>query len=141
MNNFSLERIWEDMEFFEIEVIAKSEFIQACGKFYTTTEKIDRLIASLSSFPQNSKDRFIWENGVKGDKFTPYISLEFWCVEKFGHIVIEVYMEIDDGGSYDKHNCCFYIKTEVGLLNNFGKSLALLNERGIGKKVTLNPEH
>ena len=76
--------------------------------------------------------------GTKGDESTPFISLEFWCEDNLGHIVIEVYMELDDGASYSKHNCCFFIKTETGLLNNFGKSLGTLNERGVGKKIILN---
>jgi hypothetical protein len=65
-------------------------------------------------------------NGGKGDGGTPFVSLEFWCKDKLGHVIVEVYMEIDDGASYDKHNCCFFIKTETGLLNSFGKSLSLL---------------
>ena len=133
----SIERVWEDVDFFQIEVIAQSKLISARVKSYTTVNSITELISRLKTFPEHLDDRYIWENGDKGEGYTPFISLEFWCEDKLGHIVIEVYMELDDGASYDKHNCCFYIKTEVGLLNSFGKSLALLNQRGIGKKVTL----
>lgn len=133
----SIERIWEDVDFFEIEVIARSEIISASVKSYTTVALINELALRLVTFPKKLDDRFIWENGSKGDDSTPYISLEFWCEDKLGHIIIEVYMEIDDGASYNKHNCCFFIKTEPGLLNSFGKSLVLLNEQGIGKKITL----
>lgn len=133
----SIERIWEDVDFFEIEVTARSEIISASVKSYTTVALINELALRLVTFPKKLDDRFIWENGSKGDDSTPYISLEFWCEDKLGHIIIEVYMEIDDGASYNKHNCCFFIKTEPGLLNSFGKSLVLLNEQGIGKKITL----
>lgn len=133
----SIERIWEDVDFYEIEVIARSEIISASVKSYTTVALINELALRLATFPKKLDDRFIWENGSKGDDSTPYISLEFWCEDKLGHIIIEVYMEIDDGASYNKHNCCFFIKTEPGLLNSFGKSLVLLNEQGIGKKITL----
>ena len=133
----SIERIWEDVDFFEIEVIARSETISASIKSYTTVALINELALRLATFPQKIDDRFIWENGSKGDDSTPYVSLEFWCEDKLGHIIIEVYMEIDDGASYNKHNCCFFVKTEPGLLNSFGKSLVLLNEQGIGKKITL----
>jgi hypothetical protein len=133
----SIERIWEDVDFFEIEVIARSEIISASVKSYTTVALINELALRLATFPQKIDDRYIWENGSKGDDSTPYVSLEFWCEDKLGHIIIEVYMEIDDGASYNKHNCCFFVKTEPGLLNSFGKSLVLLNEQGIGKKITL----
>lgn len=133
----SIERIWEDVDFFEIEVIAQSEIISVSVRSYTTVALINELALRLATFPQKIDDRYIWENGSKGDDSTPYVSLEFWCEDKLGHIIIEVYMEIDDGASYNKHNCCFFVKTEPGLLNNFGKSLVLLNEQGIGKKITL----
>lgn len=133
----SIERIWEDVDLFEIEVIAQSEIISASVRSYTTVASINELASRLVTFPQKIDDRYIWENGDKGDDSTPYVSLEFWCEDKLGHIVIEVYMELDDGASYNKHNCCFFVKTEAGLLNSFGKSLVLLNEQGIGKKITL----
>ncbi|AFM01688.1 MULTISPECIES: hypothetical protein [Desulfitobacterium] len=133
----SIERIWEDVDFFEIEVIAQSEIISASVRSYTTVASINELALRLATFPQKIDDRYIWENGDKGDDSTPYVSLEFWCEDKLGHIVIEVYMELDDGASYNKHNCCFFVKTEAGLLNSFGKSLVLLNEQGIGQKITL----
>jgi hypothetical protein len=75
---------------------------------------------------------------MKGDSSTPFVSFEFSCEDKRGHIIIEVYMELDDGASYSKHNCCFFVRTEAGLLNDFGKSLTSLNKSGIGKKVKLN---
>ena len=137
MDILSIERVWEDVDYFEIEVMAKSELIYARVRSYTTVDKISELASRLETFPRSSDDRFIWENGGKGDGCTPFVSLEFWCKDKLGHIIVEVYMEIDDGASYDKHNCCFFIKTETGLLNSFGKSLTLLNEKGIGKKITL----
>jgi len=138
MDFLSIERVWEDNDFFEIEVVAESEIIRANMRSYTTSESIKELASKLAAFPQNYNDRYIWENGEKGDATTTFISLEFWCEDKLGHIIIEVYMELDDGASYNKHNCCFYVKTEVGLLNSFGKSLFILNECGAGKKATLN---
>ena len=137
MMQLSIERIWEDKSFFEIEISAKSEFVCAKVRSYTTEESIKALASSIESFPKNDNDRYLWENGTKGDGFPPFVSLEFWCKDRRGHIMIEVYMEIDDGASYNRHNCCFYIETEIGLLNDFGSSLISLCEKGIGRKVTL----
>lgn len=138
MDTLSIERVWEDNEFFEVEIIAQSTPISASVKSYITEDSINELAQHLAVFPQRLNDKYIWENGAKGDDSTPFVSFEFWCEDKLGHIVIEVYMELDDGASYSKHNCCFFVKTEAGLLNSFGKSLVSLNERGIGKKVVLN---
>ena len=138
MDNLVIERIWEDIDFFEIKVTGQSELIRASVKSYTTVESINTLASGLAAFPEIPNDRYVWENGEKGNDSTPFISLEFFCADKLGHIIIEVYMELDDGASYDMHNCCFFIKTEIGLLNTFGKSLFALNERGIGQEIALN---
>ena len=138
MDILTFERIWEDVDFFEIEVVAQTEKIRAIARIYTTESSINELSLRLAKFPKNPDDRYIWKNGEKGDGSTPFVSLEFWCLDESGHIILEVYMEIDDGASLAKHNCCFYLKTEIGLLNNFGQSLILLNDVGIGTKITLN---
>lgn len=78
-----------------------------------------------------------WGNGEKVGGYTPYLSLRFSCRDKLGHITIEVYMEIDDGGSPDKHNCCFYVDTEIGLLQKFGKDLERINTPVLEIKVSL----
>lgn len=137
MNILTIERVWEDADFFEIELVAQSKIACARVKSYTTTETINELALKIATFPQKFDDRYLWENGIKGNASTPYVSLEFWCKDRQGHIMIEVYMELDDGASYNKHNCCFYIETELGLLNSFGKSLISLSEEGVGKKVAL----
>lgn len=134
----SMERVWEDADFYEVEVVAQSELIRASVRSYTTSASIRELGDRLSNFPKTSDDRFFWENGSRGDGSTPFVSLEFQCEDRLGHIIVEVYMELDDGASYDKHHCCFFIRTEAGLLNSFGERLILLNERGIGTRIALS---
>jgi len=138
MDNIVFERVWEDTDFFEIEILAQSKLIKASTRTYTTAESINKLASKLTTFLQGADDRFLWENGERGDESTPFVSLEFWYENKQGHVVIEIYMELDDGDSYDRHNCCFFIKTEIGLLNKFGNSLFSLNEQGLGKRISLN---
>ena len=137
MDYLSIERVWEDADFFEIEVVAQSKFICAKAKTYIPTGGINDLASELETFPKNLNGKYSWEAGECSDVCS-FISLKFYCEDKRGHIVIEIHMDINDGTPQSKHNCHLFIKTETGLLNSFGKSLALLNERGIGKKITLN---
>ena len=58
--------------------------------------------------------------------------------DKLGHILVEVYLELNDGGDYDYHNCCFYVDTELGLLEEFSKKLYILKEPQLGKVIKLN---
>ena len=138
MDRLSFERIWEDDGFFEIKVTAQSEIISAATASYTDNERIGKLSSRLKSFPLSDDDSFFWENGEKGDWSAACFSLLFTCKDKLGHIRIEVYMELDDGGAYSKHNCCFYIYTEPGALNEFGRDLARLLTPGCGQKAELN---
>lgn len=138
MDNIRIERIWEDEEFFKVEFSANSNVICAQVKTYITKGSINALIAGLESFQQKIDGRLFWENGEEGDSSAPYISLEIWNEDKLGHMIIEVYMELEDGASYSKHNCCFYVRSELGLLDRFSKELHKLNESGIGAKAILN---
>ena len=71
----SVEKVWEDYDFFEIEIFAESELISAKTKSYTTKESIDELASHLLSFPKSFNDSYLWENGTKGDGSTPFVSL------------------------------------------------------------------
>lgn len=136
MNLLSFEKVWKGDELYEIELKAESEFIKIKTKSYADPEKITELAERLLSFPQKKNDRFLWENGIKGDGYTPCFSLEFECDER-GRVKIEVYSEIDDGASFEKHNCCFFIESEIGLVNRFGKSLLNMNNGEIGNKAEM----
>jgi len=137
MDNLSIERVWEDNNMFEIEIIAQSKFICAKAKDYIQEKSINDLAATLETFPKNFNDKFLWEIGECTDCFS-FISLNFYCEDKYGSIIIEIQMDINDGTPKSKHHCQLLIKTKVDLLNRFGKSLYILNESGIGKKITLN---
>ena len=137
MNNISFKRIWQDIDFFEIELSACSDTVSASTKVYVTDDAIIELSKNLLSNIENKNFDFLWENGEKGNNSTPYVSLRFFNKDKLGHVFIEVYMEIDDDGPLDKHNCCFYIKTELGILNNFAKKIININSKDIDIKVQL----
>lgn len=132
----SFEKIWRDNEFYEIELKAESEFINLKINSYTYPETIGALAERLLSFPQKKNDCFLWKNGIKGSVYSPYFSLEFKC-DEYGHVEIEIYSEIDDGGPLEKHNCSFFIRSEIGLVNRFGKSLLNMNDGDIGTKAEM----
>ena len=137
MDMLSFEKIWEDNDFYEIEFKASSEFADIKAKTYVIPEKINELAKRLSSFPERKNDEFFWENWKKGEGYTPYFSLGF-KYNIYGHVEIEVYCEIDDGADLGNHNCCFFIRSEIGLVNRFGKSLLNMNIGEIGTKAELN---
>ena len=64
--------------------------------------------------------------------------MNFTHKDKTGHICIEVFFEIKDGGSLEKHNVCFFVNTELGMLYEFSNSLIQFNHAKLGAVVSLH---
>ena len=94
----------------------------------------------LYIFLNEKATEVLWENGTIGDHSTACVSLRLLHKDKLGHILIEVFMELDDGGDYSSHNCCFYLNTEMGLLERFYKRLPMLKQNSLGSQITLNDD-
>ena len=122
--------------FYEIKITAIADLIRASSQVYVCNKMIPKLAKSLMNFPKSINDEVFWRASKIGD--SPNASLRLFCRDKLGHVEIEVYMVIDDGASYDKHNCCFYVGTEAGLINRFGKALISFDKSDVGTTVSLN---
>lgn len=48
-------------------------------------------------------------------------------MDSFGHVKIEVDIEIDDNDSRS-HRCCFYVNSELGLVGQLGNALKELEQ-------------
>ena len=136
-DNLIITRVWQDIEFFQIEIKCKTEFIAVRGKVYTTDELIDDLYNKIEIFLSGSMNSTCWQNGTRGDVTTPCIALRFSNKDELGHVLIEVFMEIDDGGALSVHNCCFYVNTEIGLLYQFKENLLKLRTPQLGTQILL----
>lgn len=137
-NNIEIEKVWQDDEFFEAKITCSAKLISANTLVYLTDTSVDELLDTLRKFLDGNADDQFWESGTKGEGTTSCISFTFLRADLLGHVKIEVFMELDDGGSLSKHNCCFYLNTEQGLLNEFLNNLPKLKEKQIGTKVMLN---
>lgn len=118
--------------------MCSSYIIIASTKIYVTYSLIDDLVHPIKQFISGQVIETYWSNEEKGDFSTTCISFRFLPKDKLGHIFIEVYMELDDGGDYSNHNCVFYLNTEIGLLERFFERLPKLKQKSSGIKLTLN---
>jgi hypothetical protein len=141
LDNLLFERIWQDKDFFELRITASSRVAKATVDCYAIDEDILDLSKGLSVFPKTVDDELFWSLSEKGEKYTPYFSMRVFCKDKYGHIRIEVYLEICDGGPLESHNTCFYIDTEAGLLNKFGEKVKCLIKPEVGTKVSIYDEN
>lgn len=95
-DNLIITRLWQDIEFFQIEIECKTELIAVRGKVYTTDDLIDDLCNKIEAFLSGHMDATCWQNGTRGDTTTPCTALRFSRKDELGHVLIEVFMEIDD---------------------------------------------
>jgi hypothetical protein len=137
-DNICFEKVWQDELAFKLKVTCKTEFIAVSAGIYAADEDIGELQNAIQEFLYQKIDNRRWMVGAWGDSSVAAMSLEFRYQDKQGHILIEVFLELDDGGSLDEHHCCFYVKTEWGLLDAFCRYLDRLKAWGIGARVELN---
>lgn len=137
----SMEKIWQDVFCYQVKFTCASSHVVVTNDIYVSDDSIDSLFNGLNDFVKGKTKEFFWKNGEKGDDSTACITFKFIQKDKLGHILIEVYIELDDGGKYSTHNCCFYISTEYGLLETFCKRLVRLKQEPPGIKITLNDSY
>ena len=137
-DNIIFSKIWEDDDIIELKVECSSSVATISSKIYVSDSLIDELICQIKQFLDGNIEEGLWANEDKGNDSTACLSLRFFSKDKLGHIVIEVFAELDDGGNFTEHNCCFYVRTEYGLLISFCESLAQLKKSPIGYEIQLN---
>ncbi len=137
-DNIVLKKIWQDNDAIELRVVCSSPVITITSKIYVSESLIDELICQIKQFLDGNNEEGLWANEDKGTDSTACVSLRFFRKDKLGHIVIEVFAELDDGGDYAEHNCCFFVGTEYGLLMNFCGSLFHLKNAPVGYEIQLN---
>ena len=137
-DNIIFSKIWEDDDIIELKVVCSSSVATITSQIYVSDSLIDELICQIKQFLEGNIEEGLWANEDKGNDSTSCVSLRFFNKDKLGHIIIEVLAELDDGGNFTEHNCCFFVGTEYGLLMSFCESLAQLKEEPVGYEVQLN---
>lgn len=137
-DNIIFSKIWQDDDLIELKVVCSSSVATVTSKIYVSDSLIDELICQIKQFLDENNAEGLWANEDKGNASTACVSLRFFRKDKLGHIVIEVFAELDDGGNYTEHNCCFFVNTEYGLLMNFCESLLWLKKNPAGYEIQLN---
>lgn len=137
-DNIVFRKIWQDNELIELKVVCSSSVAAIKTQIYVSDLLIDELIYLIQQFLGGKSEEVLWANEDKGDNSSACISLRFIKKDKLGHILVEVFAELDDGGSYVDHNCCFFVNTEYGMLLKFCNSLVQLKNNLVGYEVILN---
>lgn len=115
-----LRKIWEEGDFFEINMLARSPFCQVNINFYTTNEELEGLKRGLAAL--TNEEEFVWTSGADTDNVTHYIYFRFFICSKRGHVAIEILTDNKLSSLYNARTN-FYVITEIGSLDDFTNQL------------------
>ena len=121
-----------------LKVVCSSSVATITSQIYVSDFLIDELICQIKQFLEGTIKEGLWANENKGDDSVACVSLRFFWKDELGHIIIEVFAELDDGGKHTEHNCCFFVETEYGLLMNFCENLIHLKNNPAEYEIQLN---
>lgn len=91
--------------------------------------------SKLQPTPSSLKKCYL-EFGCKEGNYTPAFSMLLLPAEVNGHVVIELDFEIEDNPSRT-HRACFYIESELGLIQKLGEHLQYLEEMSLDDAFSL----
>lgn len=139
MNNIIIEKIWNDSNIFnndefEIKLTCINEYININEKIYMDKSISKDISKSIENYINTNKETFYEINMKKG--YTSGFTMKIFPYDLTGHILIEMKMEINDNN--DKlHYATFYIKTEIGMLESFGKKIKNISDLAVGEFIKL----
>ena len=136
-NNLIFEKIWKDGDLIELKITAISEYVNAFQNCYVENSFLEEASVIISEYIKNYNKECYIEFGKKEGNFTPAFSMKFLSADIRGHVKIEVDLEISDSDER-VHRCCFYVNSELGLIEKWGKDLSVLGDKEIGDISNLN---
>lgn len=136
MDNIIFEKIWHDDGLIELKISANSEFAMAYQSCYIQDKKLEEIAQAICDFIENYNDACYLEFGKKEGNYTPAFSMCMLPADISGHVKIEVDIEIADNNTRS-HRCCFYVESELGLIEQLGKALKKLIIEPDGYKASL----
>ncbi len=138
MDNIIFEKIMHDEDdFIAINVTAISELAMAKQLCYLLSKNIKKNSKLLIDFSLGAMHECYVQFGDKEGGYTPTFSLKFIKSDKCGHVLIEVDIEINDNNQH-AHRSCFYVTSDLGSVERFGKKLIDLINGPIWMEIILN---
>ena len=140
MDNIIIEKIWNDSDIvnnslFEIKLNCINEYININENVYLDNSISKKISDKIEKYIKTNKEMYYEINIKKG--YTDGFSIKILPYDNTGHILIEMKMEIADNNR-KLHYATFYIKTEIGLLENFGRKIKDIINLDIGECIKLN---
>lgn len=125
MDNIIFEKIWQDNSLIELRISANSKFVSAYQNCYIEDKELEEIANKVIEYAERYTESSYLEFGRKEGNYTPAFSMCIMPADMSGHVKIEVDIEIADNDTRS-HRCCFYVNSELGLIERLGTALQLL---------------
>lgn len=132
-----LQKNHTDEEFTELQVSAGNSVISATAKIYVTSSMLEDLQDQILVFLQEQDLEAYWENDVPGIGGPPCVTIKLLPAVKSDTVLAEIYMELNDGGSFMDHHCRFYVCTSRPALQAFAEALSHFSSEPAGSQIEL----
>ena len=139
MDNLKIQTVMIDGNLVELRIDAMSDYVSIHQSCYVSDSDLPLFSKRIADYISDPKSECYLEFGKKSGNYTPAFSMLLLPMQKNGHVLIEVDFEIADN-PVRKHRCSFYINSELGCVEGFGRRLAGLLVNEIGTELELNPE-
>ena len=137
MDNIVFKKIWQDENLIELKISGTSEFVSVYQHCYIEDNDLIEIARKMHNFINDYNKEYYFEFGNKSYNYTPAFSMRILPADITGHIKIETDFEIADNDSH-LHRCCFYINSQLGLIDDLGKSIENLIFENVGVEISLN---
>lgn len=137
MDNISMKKNWQDGGLLELRIEASSQYVSAYQNCYIEEIRLNEIALEVQDYAHDHKASCYLEFGNKDGNFTPAFSMKILPAELTGHVQIEADIEIADNDARS-HRCCFFVNTELGMIEKFGKALPGLISGQIDTEVSLH---
>ena len=119
-------------------VIAQSKYATIKQTCYISTDDLKNNSDFIKIYIQNNVQTYVEFGKIEGN-YSPAFSMKLYPCDDYGHLVIEVDMEIADNKTR-AHRCKFFINTELGMMERFGNNLKSIIEMEIDKCIFLHDQ-
>ena len=127
-----IKKIWEDVDFFELNLEFKGISCTATIDIYTSNDDLADLRQGLKSFVNLQQNEFTWTSGIDNGNTTHFLSLRFFLLNKTGTVGIEIIADNKAEKPYWMRSN-FFILTELGQIDDFEQKIEQLIQEEIAE--------
>lgn len=135
MENIKITKLYSDLNCIELRIYIQSEFVTAFQTCYVEDIVLKDASNRILNFINGKLPTCQLVFGHLGGNYTPSLEMVL-TQDKKGHVLFDVTIELNDDAK-PKHQCCFYLNSEIGLLEKFAKALNYLVDAPENTEISL----